>query len=132
MEYRIIEARINTFTGEIQTKYVGMEFSALADAEGFFYSYEPEKTRRDETVTLTIKDEDDNEYDTRSMTFGYKTWSAAQIRHYATTHPFFRNHQALFDKATDDDLLSLFRHGFPSDCNDGLERLTNKVAIRKN
>ena len=127
MEYRIIEARINTFTGEIQTKYVGMKFSAFADAEGFFHSYEPEKPRRDEEVTLTIKDEDDNEYDTRSMTFGHKTWSAAQIRHYATKHPFFRNHQALFDKATDDDLLSLFRHGFPSDCNDGLERLKGKI-----
>lgn len=129
MEYRIIEARINTFTGEIQAKYVGMKFSTLADAEDFFHSYEPEKPRRDEEVTLTIKDDSDSEYeyDTKTMTFGHKTWSAAQIRHYATKHPFFRNHQDLFDMATDDDLLSLFRHGFPSDCKDGLERLKGKI-----
>lgn len=122
MGYQIIEVLKDS--GDFHVSRYG-RYNSLEEAKEAFSEINKPKLFNGQSDTFTIKDDEDNEYDTITYQYEKPNWTAAQIRHKLKFVKVYRDFIPAFQAVDDATLVNWFAHGFSRDYKDVYERLFN-------
>lgn len=122
MKYSIIKVTEDTSTGDIQVDriYESNDF----DKAKYIFSVRVFKPRQDQTITITLKNEDtDEEYESKKFDCIPSKMTPAQIRHQAAILKVYKSYAEAFKYIDDATLLGWWRYGTPKNYKDMYTRI---------
>ncbi len=128
--YSIIMVTKDTLDGDMSVSYYANNIASYEDAVNRIVNAHPIVHNAHTEITLTLKDDNDREYTTRSYYYKKQNLTAEQIRQKMSSMKAYSNYANALKYIDDDTIKGFWRCGTPKNYRDIQERIRSYFIAR--